>query len=61
MSLGGKKKMNIEKKELLEIRGGGSSISGTVLNAIVKGVQFIYELGQALGTSISRMSKKRYC
>lgn len=53
--------MNIEKQELLQIRGGGSSISGTVLNAIVKGVQFLYELGQALGTSISRMSKKNYC
>ncbi len=52
--------MNIEKQELLQIRGG-SSISGTVLNAIVKGVQFLYELGQALGTSIRRMSKKNYC
>lgn len=54
--------MNLEKEELIKIRGGGSSlISGTVLNGLVRGVQFLYQLGQSLGTSINRMRKKNYC
>ncbi len=53
--------MNIEKEELLTIVGGGSGISGTVLSSIIKGVQFLYQLGQSLGTSINRMRKKNYC
>lgn len=53
--------MNIEKEELLKIVGGGSVISGTVLNGIIRGVQFLYQLGQSLGTSINRMRKKNYC
>lgn len=60
MQLGGF--MNIKKEELILIKGGGSSlISGTILNGVVRGVQFLYQLGQALGTSISRMKNKRYC
>ncbi len=54
--------MNIKKEELILIKGGGSSlISGTIINGVVRGVQFLYQLGQALGTSISRMKNKRYC
>ena len=53
--------MNISKQELLNIKGGGSFISGTVLNGIVRGVQFLYSIGQALGTAINRMKNKNYC
>lgn len=54
--------MNINKEELLQIRGGASSIiSGTVLSAIIRGGQLIYNIGQALGTSISRIFSKKYC
>ena len=54
--------MNLEKNELLSIRGGASTfISGTILSGMIRGVQFVYQVGQALGTSISRLFKKNYC
>ena len=54
--------MNIEKKELLNIKGGASTfISGTILNGIIRGAQLVYQVGQALGTAVNRLFKKNYC
>ena len=52
--------MNIlSEKELYEINGGG--ISGTLINAITSAGKFIYNLGQALGSSIRRIVGGNYC
>lgn len=48
----------LNKQELNMISGG---ISGTVLTAIVNGVQLIYDLGKSLGSAIRRFTTGRYC
>lgn len=51
--------MIYSRKELLDIQGG--SISATMINAIVRGFQFLFEVGKSVGSSISRMISKNYC
>ena len=52
----------IEKKEMLNIEGGGSSgISGTVLNAIYKLIDTIYSIGESLGSYIRRVNEDKMC
>lgn len=50
--------MTIE--ELKNVNGGGS-ISGTVLNAIVRGITLALELGRSLGTALRRYVTKTPC
>lgn len=53
--------MNIlENKELLEIKGG-ISITGSLLQYIIKGYNAILDLGRYLGSSIRRIRCKAYC
>ena len=47
-------------KELYEITGG-ASISASMLNAISRGVETIYNLGRAFGTAINMIIKGRRC
>ena len=51
--------MELNKKELNSINGGG--ISGAVLSSIIKGINTIYEVGKAFGSSIRRMFTRKYC
>ena len=52
----------IEKKEMLNIEGGGSSgISGTILNAIYKLIDTIYSIGESLGSYIRRTTENKMC
>lgn len=51
--------MIYSKRELIEIEGG--NISATMINAIVRGFQFLFEVGKSIGSSISRMVSKNYC
>ena len=51
--------MKISDDVLLEIYGG--SVSSTFINAIVKGIFLIVELGKSLGSSIRRVSDNRIC
>lgn len=49
----------LKKEELLEIKGG--TISATYINAIVKGIDVILELGRSLGTAIRKWSTGNIC
>ncbi len=47
------------KQELLEIQGG--AISGSLINALIRGISTILDLGRSLGTAIRRIQTKRFC
>lgn len=54
--------MNIlEEKELQNINGGAVNWSGTFINAITSAGKFIYNVGQALGSSLRRIVGGNYC
>jgi len=46
---------------LYDISGGAVNWSGTFINAITSAGKFIYNLGQALGSSLRRMAGGSYC
>lgn len=46
-------------KELLEIKGG--AISGTLINAFVRGINSLLDLGRSLGTAIRRIQLGLFC
>ena len=52
-------KMILEKKELCQIEGG--AITAALVNAILRGFQFLFDLGKSVGSSIARMTKGNYC
>ncbi|NLL45052.1 MAG: hypothetical protein GX247_05250 [Mollicutes bacterium] len=53
--------MNIlERNELLKIVGG-ISISGTLINSIVRGINALLEVGRSLGSAIRRIVSKNIC
>ncbi len=49
----------LNKEELLAIKGG--TISGTYINALVKGIDVILDLGRSLGTAIHRWVTGNVC
>jgi hypothetical protein len=49
----------LKREELINVVGG--SISGTMLNAISKGINTIFEIGQSLGSSIRRFITGKLC
>ena len=51
--------MKISDDELLRIYGG--SVSATFINAFVKGISLLVELGKSLGSSIRRVSDNKIC
>lgn len=53
--------MKVQEKDLVNIRGGASMISATVLNAIARTGQFLYDLGRNLGTAVRMIGKKKIC
>ena len=46
--------------ELIEIKGG-RSISGTILNGVVRALSFALELGRSLGSALRRQQDGSYC
>ncbi len=48
-------------KELLKVTGGASSFSASLLSAIIKGINTLYELGRSLGTAIRREQENKLC
>ena len=52
--------MKLQRKELMAIQGG-TSISASLINAISDGLEFIYGLGQTVGSAIARAFRKPYC
>lgn len=51
--------MKLTKQEMKNITGGG--ISYSLINAITKVINTIYELGQNTGSALRRVIKKAYC
>lgn len=51
----------IEKKEMLNIEGGDSGISGSVLSAIYKIIDTIYSIGESFGSYIRRVAEDKMC
>ena len=51
--------MKLTMEEELNIYGG--SVSSTMVNAIVKGISLLIELGRSLGSTIRRVSENRTC
>ena len=47
------------EEELIEITGGG--ISASLMNAISRGIETIYNLGRAFGTAINMIIKGKRC
>lgn len=52
--------MEIKKEELMIINGGGT-ITGTLLNAIARGINAFLDLGRSLGTAIRRIGSNSLC
>lgn len=50
----------LEKRELLQIVGG-ISITGTLINSIVRAVNSFMDLGRSLGTAIRRVIGGNIC
>ena len=51
----------MDREDLLLVIGGASTISGTVLNAVVRAVNAALEVGRSLGTAIRRIKTGQYC
>ncbi len=48
----------LKKEEMLQIRGGFSS---ALLNAVMRTVSVMFNIGQAVGSAIRRSVSGRYC
>lgn len=48
------------EQELYNI-SGGASISASMLNAVSRGIETLYNLGQAFGTAINMLIKGKRC
>lgn len=53
--------MIIDDKELMELTGGATTISGTLINAICKLVNTLLELGRTVGSAIRSAQTGRRC
>ena len=53
--------MIIEETNMLEIIGGASNISGAVVNAIVKLVTTLFDIGKSIGTAINMAANGKKC
>ncbi len=53
--------MNKIKKHDLRVIKAGVSVSGTLFNAIARGVTVFTDLGRYLGSAIRRITTKNYC
>ena len=51
----------IERSEMMEITGGGVSITGAMIEALSGVIQTIFGIGQALGGAIRRISSDKLC
>ena len=49
----------LNKQEPIKIEGG--AISGTLINAFMRSINTLLDLGRSLGTAIRRASSNRVC
>lgn len=50
----------LEAENLIKIEGG-ASINASLLNAIARAGEFLYDLGRSLGTAIRMIRSKKRC
>ena len=50
---------NITKEEMYKIKGGG--LNYAMINAIARAATAIFSFGQAIGSSVRRLTSKNYC
>lgn len=53
--------MKLEEKELINITGGGTSITGSILNYFSTAVKTIFTVGQSMGGAIRRIASGNVC
>ena len=51
----------VSSDELRSITGGATSLTSAVLNAISKGIDTIFSIGQAVGGALRRMISNKLC
>lgn len=51
--------MQLDKNQLLSIVGGG--LTGTLINAIIKGANSVIDFGRNLGSAIRRITSGKLC
>lgn len=51
----------MEKQELLQIVGGGFSITGAVLSSLYKVGSLVFEAGRSLGSALRRIAGGSMC
>lgn len=60
-SLDQKNVMNkLDKNELKEI-DGGTSLTGTIINAFTSTLKTVYEFGRSLGNALRRIKEDKLC
>lgn len=53
--------VELKEEKLCQIVGGATTITGTLVDAIVGVARTIYGFGQGLGSSIRRMAEDNLC
>jgi len=51
----------LNEKELLQVVGGSNILTAAFLNAIARCLNSIYDIGRAIGSSISRIKSGKIC
>lgn len=53
--------MSKVSKDELEKLDGGTSLTGSLINAFTDGIKTIFDLGRSLGTSFRRVEENKMC
>ena len=51
--------MELRKKDMIQVSGG--ALASSMLNAITKAVNTVYNLGRQAGSSLRRIVTRSYC
>lgn len=51
----------LEEEKLETIYGGGTSVSGTLINALTEVIRVLYDAGHAVGSSFRRIKENDLC
>lgn len=53
--------LELKKEEMLKIEGGDGNFTGSMMNAIYKTIELIYQMGESLGSYIRRARENKMC
>lgn len=51
---------SLTKEEMFQV-SGGAAITYSWINAITKAVTLVYQVGQAIGSTLRRVTSRNYC